>query len=619
MGANVLAARPYALAVVLGISCTSATPNGQAAPASSVLDFASCSGGDDTQGVLKWAAQLGPQRPGYLPAVTCRLDSRVLGLRGIRLAGGVAISGAGPRSELLITGDAPANVLVAEDAGQITLRNFTLRGNARNGGNGYNEGEAIRVELTASATAPIHDIRIEGMRLENFAADYWIHVVNGNATYPIEHGEIDHDTFVSEQGDFWGQPRITQSADAIGLDGAGAGGVATFLVTNNVCRNHWIKRCVSLWSNAHDIHIQDNTIDDAGVGLGKANVGGYAISIYNIVGAAAEPSDVTVSGNVIDNPYSAGVYIASARRLTITGNRISGQADQADETIPKAAVAVVNGVDVEISGNQFNDNFADITVDGPPGDQQANVAGLVVANNVSQGVRKAFLTLNSSPQNALWTGVVVKGNTVSSSASARGVMINSTATHGVGHVQITGNSFRVGFEAIDLDPQGFATCHQGDILVQGNTLQGSVNDLGGREFGPRRRGDRLERLPSVGDRSSAEPGRRTRPQDRRQHLPRAGENRRAGAFRVHRRRTRQQLSRRDGPLDRSRPRRTRRRQTRVRGPRRRLRPGFLAERARPQGVDQRRRKRLGGGPGGRLERVEIALNWWAGPCAFSLR
>ena len=71
------------------------------------------------------------------------------------------------------------------------------------------EGEAIRIHLSPAATAAIGNIRIEGVQLENFAGDYWINIANESATYPIENGWIDHDTFISEPGDTWGTPKIT--------------------------------------------------------------------------------------------------------------------------------------------------------------------------------------------------------------------------------------------------------------------------------------------------------------------------------------------------------------------------------------------------------------------------
>lgn len=70
-----------------------------------------------------------------------------------------------------------------------------------------------------------------------------------------------------------------------------------------------------------------------------------------------------VSGNTISDPYSAGIYAASASDLSIVGNTISGQVDANDVTLPKVHAnhidsIVANGTGIRVISNSSTNQLS---------------------------------------------------------------------------------------------------------------------------------------------------------------------------------------------------------------------------------------------------------------------
>jgi parallel beta-helix repeat protein len=85
------------------------------------------------------------------------------------------------------------------------------------------------------------------------------------------------------------------------------------------------------------------------------------------------PDSISIVGNTITNPYSCGIYVASARNLRISGNRISGQRDRYDVTLPKGAIALNHASHVqELRDNELLNNYIGITAVGSDVNMGAN-------------------------------------------------------------------------------------------------------------------------------------------------------------------------------------------------------------------------------------------------------
>ena len=151
-----------------------------------------------------------------------------------------------------------------------------------------------------------------------------------------------------------------------GSDESARGMIENVSVGANLFEAAYVKQAVAIWSDSAHINVQDNTIRGDGLDLPPASgeLGRYAIVIYD---SAHEkpgllPNDVHVVGNTIENPVSCGVYVAAARKIEISGNRISGQSDRHDVTLPKGGIALNHAEESVVSGNDLRNNHIGITV-----------------------------------------------------------------------------------------------------------------------------------------------------------------------------------------------------------------------------------------------------------------
>jgi hypothetical protein len=158
-----------------------------------------------------------------------------------------------------------------------------------------------------------------------------------------------------------------------GSDLSAQGLVANVSVASDTFEAGYVKGAVAIWSGTQRISVADDTIRDAGLNLPvtpNTELGRYAILIYNsaYVGArelpGLHPDTISIKGNVITNPYSCGVYVAKGQNIEITGNRISGQRDRYDVTLPKGAIALNHADNVRALNNELTDNYLAISAAG---------------------------------------------------------------------------------------------------------------------------------------------------------------------------------------------------------------------------------------------------------------
>ena len=83
------------------------------------------------------------------------------------------------------------------------------------------------------------------------------------------------------------------------------------------------------------------------------------------------------------NPVSCGIYVARGQNLDISGNRISGQTDRFDGTLPKGAIALNHAAKVVLSlkDNELINNYVGISSVGSESNLGAN--RIVVPNGGS--------------------------------------------------------------------------------------------------------------------------------------------------------------------------------------------------------------------------------------------
>jgi hypothetical protein len=310
---------------------------------------------------------------------------------GITIPDRTSIVGDGPGKTILQV-KGPGNYayfLWIHDAGNISISQLTLAGNnVRNPSPPagkpacyYDYGHAVFIQST---TRPIENISIVGNEFISFTGTSWISVLGGadGNSIGVDGGTvtIDDNHFKSVEGNAVAPQYIVCPASAVAIQGLGptvsAAGIS---VSGNVIEADYIKSGVAVWSGAARITIAYNTIKRAGMGLPvphNYSNGSYAILVYQQHAVPPDttvfvrPTTVNILDNVIESPYSSGIYVAGGRNVRIEGNLISGQIDTYDATEPRGAIALntldnaYGGLETAVSDNIMTGSAVGISIAG---------------------------------------------------------------------------------------------------------------------------------------------------------------------------------------------------------------------------------------------------------------
>ena len=272
-----------------------------------------------------------------------------------------------------------ASFLWIRDTSNISVQGIRFEGSTYDSGcaRGLAYGHAISVYSSAGAPAGVENIRITGNVFHDFNGQSWI-TMNAADRSPgaglNSEIAVSKNTFISDdrlQGGCAGSGGIGYPVFMIwlhGSDDSGQGMIENVSIASNTFEADYVKGAVIIWSDTAHISVQYNSIKNAGLRLPPAprtELGRYAIAVYH---SAHEkpgllPDSIQIVDNTIVNPVSCGVYVAAARNLDISRNRISGQTDRWDGTLPKGAIALNHAYNVRsIEGNELANNYVGITV-----------------------------------------------------------------------------------------------------------------------------------------------------------------------------------------------------------------------------------------------------------------
>jgi hypothetical protein len=272
-----------------------------------------------------------------------------------------------------------ASFLWILDTSNISIQGIRFEGSSYDSGcaRRLDYGHAISVYSSAGSRAGVEGIHITGNVFHNFNGQSWITMNAADRSPGIglqSEIAVSKNAFISDarlQGGCAGSGGIGYPVFMIwlhGSDDSGEGMVENVSIASNTFDADFVKGAVIVWSDTARIAIQYNTIRNAGLQLPPAprtELGRYAIAVYN---SAHEkpglwPDTIQIVGNTIVNPVSCGVYVAAARNLDISRNKISGQSDRFDGTLPKAAIALNHAYNVRaVESNELANNYIGITV-----------------------------------------------------------------------------------------------------------------------------------------------------------------------------------------------------------------------------------------------------------------
>ena len=239
-------------------------------------------------------------------------------------------------------------------------------------------GHAIYVQSDSGQRDSVESVRISNTAFHDFNGQSWITINAADGSPGVGlHSEIalNNNLFDSDanlSGGCAATGGIGYPVVMVWLHGSDQsphGLVSNVSVASNTFNAGFVKDAVAIWVGTRVISVENNTVRDAGLHLPPApgaELGRYAILVYNSAHqpAALPPDGVRIAGNTITNPVSCGVYVAGARNLEITGNRISGQSDRHDVTLPKGAIALNHAQNATVRDNELTGNYIGMSAVG---------------------------------------------------------------------------------------------------------------------------------------------------------------------------------------------------------------------------------------------------------------
>ena len=304
---------------------------------------------------------------------------------GILLASNLSLIGEGMgKTVLQVAGGTPGanfdSLFWARNQDHIEIKNIGFIGNStvvnNSAGRPLNTyGSALSIVLDAAAGANgtprnLSHFLIANSNFENFNGAAWIRVINYSDTNSIDDLEISDNRFLSRETNAVNPGEISYTSNAISVMGSinsAAGLVTNVRITGNIINAAHIKGGIALWTGVRGASVVGNTISDVGADAAIANdKGAYAITVYynayyydkeHPQGArhgGIRPDDVHIERNVITRPRSCGIYATSANRVWIVGNKISGQSDPLNQTLPKGAIVVSYSLNTTVTDNTIS-------------------------------------------------------------------------------------------------------------------------------------------------------------------------------------------------------------------------------------------------------------------------
>ncbi|WP_314963900.1 hypothetical protein [Bradyrhizobium cosmicum] len=318
-------------------------------------------------------------------------------------------------------------------------------------------------------------IAVEECIFSGFPDNYYINgAITGSGG--ILNARFKRNRVLSDLGaNYVDQTRIWLSMFATGSSAGTTGRFFDTEIHENYIDGNSLTIPITPWSGHTRISIKNNFILNPGArSLFNSSVGTHncyaMIGGYDTVGTIGNSTtcgqDGEISGNVIVNPPSAGIYFATALNFNVHDNTIMGQSRTDDATLPRAGIScndlrkskvhhnrmigcwggvavvtttggsdVVEVADNEIYGNTATDSFG-IRIGAPAGTTTSNVIAL--RRNTIRLTGSASLGVRSlSTSSAKYGSLIIEGNDIVS--PSRGIDLGGSYLAGNGTIR--GNKY----------------------------------------------------------------------------------------------------------------------------------------------------------------------------------
>jgi hypothetical protein len=387
-------------------------------------------------------------------------------------------------SGITMTGTTVGHLFQTSNASNIRLADLSIVGN--NQSSGFSDASCVSFQQDTSAVGAGGNVCIERCSISNFKGDYWLWFRNVSTTQVMENFWIRSNVFTSLTGNMRQPTLLTVPDGCVVFQGCPSNAVG-------LTRNAWVrdnraegthKKMFGIaWETTANIWFIDNECANFGFDA-SADKGGYTFMAYNNSisdggpgGAPFRPDYIYVVGNRIENPKSNGFYISDGNRCFAWCNRISGQTDTSDVTLPKGAISAADCQYFEAKGNYVDNCYGGISaIQSSSGSQNQIVQDNVITNIVTNGfgitIRNTFVSTTGD-----W---LVQGNETSTSAAGtRGLWMRFTATQGANSIIVKDNGKLQGvIRCVELYADDATVPAVKYAEIVNNGLVGSTSDFG---------------------------------------------------------------------------------------------------------------------------------------------
>lgn len=454
------------------LSCSGRVDAAQAAV--DVTSFGASPSLRDNSGALRAAIAALPPGGGTvaIPDGTFRFASASIGRGGIVLPPGITLRGAGrERTHLVVSGGSVCNFLVATNSAGVTIADLTIVGNSVGmvGATIYGNGAAVRLLQTQDARSDVAHLTLQRLHVENFAGPYWIEIASTAAERTMHDILVEDVSFRSLPGNSPGPRDIAMNSAALCVAGH-AGTVANVRLRGIRGDARYIKTGIILYHGVEDAEIAGVVIENAGQAGAADDAGAYAVQVYD---SQSRMKGIRILDPVLRAPRSVGIYVAGGRNVTIRNPDISGQTDQHDETLPKAAIAFNGTRGWRVTGGRLTGNWRDMEIVSPHTAAGGDVVDMdaVVEDLVATGSRAGAVVRHARGQVAR----NLRFARCRFQVHGRAILVDNAAGSG-GHIDdVVFDSCQIeadaGFRAIDL--WGTSGSAAGGYQIRDCTLVGT--------------------------------------------------------------------------------------------------------------------------------------------------
>ena len=315
----------------------------------------------------------------------------------------------------------------------------------------------------------------------NFQQNYWVYVLNESSA-PISNVAFPDNVVKSLRGNM----SVNQSGDihypAIAFSFRGqlknpGGRITAISITNLDADATWIKSAVAFWEGVDGAVVRDTSAKNCGQHTGPDR-GGYCLFAYQGDGSGEEPTNIQMSNIKLTAPFSAGIYTATASRLTATNINVTGQIDAANKILPKAAVALNQCANCTLNKFVGVNNLVGIDVSGDVG-STINIIDPVITSDAagSVGIR---VQPNGHSDSTTATNIMYPAIKLTGGGSVGLFFLSSSAsTKSPGLLTVSGGTIEAsayGIQAYDANTKGSAIAT--GLSLKDLTIRGRLSVAG---------------------------------------------------------------------------------------------------------------------------------------------